>query len=69
MSTKPGPDQVSTPSFFNSNRVAIYEVDGFMLSMEVDDLKGQQVLGPAQALVDLSGYEALEVELSCVREF
>lgn len=59
--------KVSTPSFFNSNRVATYEVDGFVLTMEVADQKGEQVLGPAQAHVKLQGYEPLDVDLSCKR--
>lgn len=57
--------KVSTPSFFNSNRVATYEVEDFMLTMEVSDQKGEQVLGPAQAHIELQGYEPFDVELSC----
>lgn len=59
--------KVSTPSFFNSNRVATYEVAGLVLTMEVADQNGQQVLGPAQAHIELPGYEALDVELTCKR--
>jgi hypothetical protein len=58
---------VSTPSFFNSNRIATYSVYGFFLTMEVADQNGQQVLGPAQAHVELQGYEPLEVDLTCKR--
>ncbi len=59
--------KVSTPSFFNSNRVATYEVDGFVLTMEVADQKGELVLGPAQARIELQGYEPIAVELNCKR--
>lgn len=60
--------KVSTPSFFNSNRIATYEVNGFVLSMEVSDLKGEQAIGPAQAHIELSDYGALELELTCAQE-
>jgi hypothetical protein len=57
--------KVSTPSFFNSNRVATYEVNGLILTMEVADAKGQVIVGPAQAHIELNGYEAIDVELNC----
>ena len=58
---------VSTPSFFNSNRVATYEAKGFVLTMEVADQKGEHVLGPAQAHIELPSYEAIDLGLNCKR--
>ena len=61
--------KVSNPSFFNSIRVAIYEVEGLVLTMEVADQNGKQILGPGHALLTLPGNETLDVELSCRRLF
>jgi hypothetical protein len=57
--------KISTPSFFNSNRVATYEVEGFVLSIEVADQKGEKILGPAQVHIELPGYEPMDLEMNC----
>lgn len=56
---------VSTPSFFEPNRIATYEANGFELKMEVSDQNGEQVLGPAHAQIKLPGYTLHEVDLTC----
>ena len=61
--------KVSNPSFFNSIRVANYEVEGLVLSMEVADQNGKLILGLGHALITLPDNEVLDVELSCRRVF
>lgn len=58
---------ISTASFFGPNSIATYEAAGLRLSMEVADAKGQIVVGPARAQVELPGYGAMDVVLSCKR--
>ncbi len=58
---------VSTPSYLDSSRIAIYKTSGFELRMAVADAGAKKILGPGQALIKLPRYSPLRVNLVCKR--
>ncbi len=57
---------VSTVGFFDSTRIAYYEVDGFKLEMAVSDGEGKKALGSGTATVVIeAGADPVQFELTC----